>query len=247
MPHTLFNNTNQSSPKHYRLFLDSLVHEGSDIHEILNTLHNAEDEDTLEVRINSRGGYVMYGHPFINIMKGKFKNRCITIIESDALSMGGLIFMAADTRIIYEHSSLMVHTISGGTYGKAPDAKKQLEAEAHSFEMILRSLYKNVMTEEELSRVLNGIEFWFTAEEMCDRNIATHIITSDKGLMTVAAYRKYKENPGEQERKETEEALAAIKEEYTDVMKEYKEKIEELEKNLALLGKGEPREVLEGN
>lgn len=235
IPHTLFNNTNENIASHYRLFLDDLIHEGSSIHEILNTLHNAGDEDTLEVRINSRGGYIKYGHPFINIMRGKFKGRCITVIECDALSMGGMIFMAADTRIIYEHSSLMVHDLSSGTLGKASDSKKQLEAETYAFTVMLNSLYREVLTKQEIEKVLNGVDFWFNAKEMCARGMATHIITDEHGLLTTEEYTKFLANPLAHRRKELEEKMEALNEECSAIIEEYTEKLNILQKDLKLL------------
>lgn len=182
-PHTLF--TQQIEViTHNRLFLDDLIQDGADLHGILNKLHSGSDLDTLEVRINSGGGFVRYGQQFINVIKDKFHDRCVTIIDAEASSMAALIFMAGSTRIIYPHSVLMVHDVSMYMTGKANETRRQMETYVPTFKKYFEDLFEETMSNKEVEALFNGQDFWFGAEEMCARGMADFVIVD--GINTKA-------------------------------------------------------------
>lgn len=238
-PHTLYQ-TNTDTSQHYRLFLDDIIHEGAQLHDILNNLHDAGDNDTLEVRINSGGGYIRYGQQLINVISGKFYGRCITVIEAEASSMASLVFMAGDRRIVYEHSTFMVHDVSMFLGGKSSESKKQLEVIVYTFKRQFERLFKKCLTQEEIDDVFRGVDFWFTAEEMCKRGIATHVNSKD-GLLTAEEYLEKVNNPNKvlltqynnqiEELEELKEELASTIETYQELIEKTKSLIRELEIN----------------
>lgn len=180
-PHTLFIQAEESA-KRYRLFLDDIIHEGSAFHEILNTLHNANQADTLETRINSSGGYVRYGQQYINVMKDKFAGRSVTILEAECSSMASLVFMAGDERVIYPHAIMMVHEPSMYLGGKSSESKAQLEIYIPASIKYFSSIMGDTMTEDEMDGVFEGQDFWFDAEDMCRRGIATKVIFEGEAI-----------------------------------------------------------------
>lgn len=236
-PHTLFN-TSTDNTRHFRLFLDDMIHEGAVIHGILNSLHDAGDNDTLEVRINSGGGFVKYGQQLINVINGKFDERCITLIESDACSMAALIFMAGDRRVVYEHSILMVHDLSMYLVGKASESKKQLDAETYVFKNKFRSLFSDTLTEEEIESIFEGRDQWFNAVEMCERGMATHVLTTKDGMLTAEEYLELKFNPEKariQELEDEKEQCEAVLEELNKKIAEFQSKKLEISEELERL------------
>ena len=174
-PHTMFQQV-QATPVHNRIFLDDFLHEGVDMHEILNILHDAGPDDTLEVRINSSGGIARYGQQFINVMFDRFLNRTITVIDSDALSIAALVFLAGDRRVIYPHSSLLFHDLSLSTTGKVNEAIKMLEVIHSIFGEYLTSLMHPFFTADEIKSVSCGLDLCLGAKEMCERGIAHTVI-----------------------------------------------------------------------
>lgn len=173
-PHALYSTTTTST--HHRLFMDDIIHEGCAVHEILNTLHNAGELDTLETRINSSGGYVRYGQQCINVMQDKFKGRSTTVLEAEASSMAALVFMAGDERVIYPHAILMVHDTSMYLVGKASEARQQLDVYQPAAVKYFASLMKGTMTDEEIDQVYKGVDFWIDAKNMCERGMATKVM-----------------------------------------------------------------------
>lgn len=186
-PHSLYVQTVESS-NHYRLFIDNLIQEGSEIHDLLNVLHDSCDLDTLELRINSAGGYVKHGQQFINVIKDKFKDRSISILEAEASSMAALMFMATDRRVIYPHSILMIHEVSMYMSGKASESLKQIMITMQTMKAYMHEIFGGMLTVEEVDDVFDGKDFWFNAEDMCRRGLATHIITGEGDTLTAEEY-----------------------------------------------------------
>jgi ATP-dependent protease ClpP protease subunit len=223
-PHTLF--TQQVEiVNHNRLFIDNLVQEGVDLHDILNKLHMATELDTLEIRINSGGGFVKYGQQLINVMKDKFNERCVTILDSEASSMAALMFMAGDQKVIYPHSVLMVHDVSMWLGGKANETRKQMDVYLPVFKTYFLSIFGDTMTPTEVEQMFEGRDFWFNALEMCKRGMADSVIVSG-AYMSAEDY--LKENDPEYVEELTKEEM---KEEIIEQLdREKAEALEELEK-----------------
>lgn len=174
-PHTLYVTTHEA-PRSFRFFVDDLIHEGNEFHEQLNILHGGSAADSLELRINSRGGYVKYGQQMINVIKDKFSGRTATILEAEACSMAAFVFMVGDERIIYPHSMLMVHDTSMYLVGKSSESRKQMDVCYPESVRYFKSIFKDTMTDSEVEDVYKGIDFWFNAEEMCRRGMATQVL-----------------------------------------------------------------------
>lgn len=183
-PHTLFAQQVEVV-NHNRLFIDDLVHEGVDIHDILNRLHMSTELDTLEIRINSNGGAVKYGQQFINVIKDKFQDRCVTILDADAYSMAAVLFMSGDQRVIYPHSVMMVHDVSMHLGGKVSESKRQMDTFLPVFNAYFKNIFGDTMTDEEIQDMFEGKDFWFNAIDMCERGMADYVIVN--GINTSAA------------------------------------------------------------
>ena len=180
-PHNLFITTVEQS-NHYRLFVDNIVHEGYEIHSILDALHNSTEQDSLEARINSGGGAVKYGQQFINVIRDRFKGRSMTIIESEASSMAAILFMVGHHRVIYPHSILMVHDVSIQSHSKASEHAKYMKVFMKTMFRYFEEIFRDYMTPKEIKIMFKGEDFWFNAKEMCRRGMATHVIVDGETL-----------------------------------------------------------------
>lgn len=243
-PHTLFHVSTEST-KHFRLFLDSLISEGAVLHDLFNTLHDATADDTLEIRINSSGGFVKYGQQFINIMKDRFKDRCVTIIDADAASMAAVIFMAGDKRIVYPHSTLMIHDISMYLAGKASESRKEIELYSRVFKGYFKRFFSDVLEDDEIEDVFKGVDYWFTAEDMCKNGMATHVnnygtmLTAEEFLETLKPIHPEVElkkidallEQIKKGRQELEECMDELEEEHTSIIEKREQLLKEINEN----------------
>ncbi len=170
--------------KEYRMFIDSFSENKKGLHDIFNKLWDASSKDELELRINSRGGYVNEGEQFYNLITNKFKGRCTTILDNCGFSMGATIFCLGDKRLITERSEIMFHTYTTGLYGKSSEVESQnTHTQEHIKEFFKHSfLDRGFLSKKEFKKMIMGKDYWFGSKEMCKRGIATHVLVGGKQI-----------------------------------------------------------------
>jgi ATP-dependent protease ClpP protease subunit len=165
------------------LYLSTFDENKVTLAEILNELKELTPEDNINLIINSPGGFLNEGKSIINTIESTGA-LITTELLSDADSMAAIMFCIGDKRIVYENSSLMYHTFSGGYVGKGGEMEDYIshmtKANRNFFKAHIIGL-----TEEEIKRMEEGKEWWFNTKEMCERGIATHV--NVKGLIIPAA------------------------------------------------------------
>jgi len=179
-------NTYKITPAHkkYRIFIDSFMEFEKGLHELFNTLWDADENDELELRINSWGGIVKEGQNFYNIITNKFSGRTTTILDSAGYSMGALTFCAGDKRVVTEACDLMFHDYSGGAGGKGGE----IEAHVKHSSKHLRKFFKKIivekgfLTKKEFKKMVIGKDYWMDVKELCERGIATHVLVGGEEI-----------------------------------------------------------------
>ena len=93
-----------------------------------------EDDDTIDMRINSPGGVVPEGWAIIDKLRATGK-KIIATIEGDAASMAAIVLLAASERKAYKHARLLIHDAYFPEYTLAGAYRKEdLEKLAASLE-----------------------------------------------------------------------------------------------------------------
>ena len=172
----------ESVPKHkkYTLYIEQFGHRNRQLHKVLFELRKATENDVLEIRIQSPGGYVSEGITIYNTMRELFTGRSVTYLDSDGASMGAMLFSLGDERVAYEDSTLMYHNYSTGYMGKGSEIKAYVDYEDNHFDKFFRKKIVNdgYLSEEEYNEMRIGKDFWFDSYEMAKRGITTHVIVS---------------------------------------------------------------------
>lgn len=190
------NKTYKISPAHkkYRVFVDLFMEAERGLHEMFNTLWNADTNDKLELRINSWGGLINEGQNFYNVIKNKFNGRTTTVLDNAAYSMGAIIFCAGDERICMEHCDLMFHDYSGGSFGKGGEIESKVKHKAKH----LRNFFKKIildpgfLSQDEFNKMLIGQDYWMDTPELCKRGIATHVMVDGHTVKASDYYKFFK-------------------------------------------------------
>lgn len=131
------------------------------------------------IYIDSPGGYCSSGLSIINVMK-TIKSPVVTIINSEACSMGGYIAIAGDKRSCYENCSFMAHDLETefeGTSLKFKDRANYIEKYSDVLDKFLKNNTK--LNKEDLIKAKNG-ELWLFSEEMLESGIIDEIILHNK-------------------------------------------------------------------
>lgn len=167
----------------FRIFVESFVNEGSKTHKLLDAILEAEGKNaSAELRIHSNGGDVQEGLRLIDVMDTVFQDRITAYLNSIARSMGAVFFCYAPKRVIFPNSEIMFHNYSTMLGGKGSELTERVD---HTNDVISKVydkyiVEKGFLSQEEIARLYDGKDYWFTADEICRRNIATHV--SIKGI-----------------------------------------------------------------
>lgn len=172
----------------HHFYLTGAVEEPEKYTDMIQTMKTAEEHDTIYVYINSPGGYLSSAVQIITAMRNS-PAQIITVIEGEAYSAGSLIFLAGHKLVVNPYTSYMIHKYSHGVIGKGSDVASQVQFSERYYDQICYGLYKDVLSKDEIDRMLKGEDFWFTAGELVVRlrDAGRDVITSDDVEEEIAA------------------------------------------------------------
>ena len=122
-------------PEEDRMFMQFMGLDGvsfNSIDEFITSI--PEDDDVIDMRINSPGGVVPEGWAIIDKLRATGK-KIVATIEGDAASMAAIVLLAASERKAYKHARLLIHDAYFPEYTLAGAYRKEdLEKLAASLE-----------------------------------------------------------------------------------------------------------------
>lgn len=155
-------------------------------------LSRKDPQAEITLYINSPGGDVDSGLVVYDFMKA-IPAPVLTVCIGEAASMGAVLFLAGDRRVMFPHSRIMIHDPSFGNglgAGMKPDEieeqLKKLKEVRDTEVQIISSITGR--TEEEI-REKTRKDSWFSAGEALAFGLATEIIT-DETIDIVTAPKK---------------------------------------------------------
>lgn len=184
----------------YTLYLNEFSENEKGLHEIFQALRDSEEDDMLEIRINSPGGYLSELIEFYNTIKSKFYGRTMTVLSSYGYSCGALIMVMGDKRVASEFSEIMFHQASFGAFGPSSSVTTQVSFTEKQCAKFVNSIMKPFFTTVEINDMLQGKDYWLGAEEMASRGIATEVMVDGIELSSedyLKLLKWEKENPEE--------------------------------------------------
>lgn len=152
----------------YDLYIYGLIEDNPDLFTILNKIRNAEEEDVVNVYINSPGGYVSTAINICNVLKMSSAN-VIAHLEGDACSAAAVILLSCNNIIIYEDTIVMLHNYSGDFSGKGHEIRDHFHSVDKRDTEWLAKAARRILTEEEVDAMIEGKDFWIKGEEVAER------------------------------------------------------------------------------
>lgn len=143
-------------------------------------LDSQTDEDIM-LYVNSPGGLVTAGLAIIDTLDF-VHNDISTTCNGMAASMGAIILSSGKKgkRFSQPHSSILIHNISGGTYGNIADMRIAVAESERLSELLIDILAKNTgKTVEEVKRAIDR-DKWLTPQEAIDFGLIDGIVKSKK-------------------------------------------------------------------
>jgi ATP-dependent protease ClpP protease subunit len=132
----------------------------------------------IDVRINSRGGDVFCGMAIYNALCQSTSD--ITIyIDGVAASIAGIIALCGKPLYMSPYSKLMLHNVSGGTYGSSEDLR-QIATQMDKLQSDLATMISGrcgLKPQEVVDKYFDGTDHWIDAEEAVKMKLADGIYT----------------------------------------------------------------------
>lgn len=161
---------------------------------VVHDLQNLDDVETINVHINSMGGYTDQGVAIYNTLK-VHPATVNTYCDGMACSAASYVFMAGDNRYIGDGALLMIHNAWRQACGNA----YQLRQEADELEKISKStveIYVNNtnLNEEQVKDLLEGVNHdgtWLDSNEALEYGFATgRLKTNDSAIANQSAMKQ---------------------------------------------------------
>ena len=144
---------------------------------------DSKNNDDISLYINSCGGSVVDGLALIDCMN-YIKSDVATICVGSAYSMGALILASGQKgkRYALKNSEVMIHDISGGTYGNYKDISIRKERMTKHRDSIINILCKSTnRSKKEIEKAID-IDNYMSSEEAKDYRLIDNIIFHPKGV-----------------------------------------------------------------
>lgn len=134
----------------------------------LDLINSASEQDTIVLDVCSPGGYLDTAMLFHRSL-----NRCaahtIAIIGPECASAASVISLSAREWILDDTSSLMIHTSSYFLGGKDTDILEHANFSRGQLKRLYEKVYSGFLSTEDLSDVIKGTPFYFSAEQIAER------------------------------------------------------------------------------
>jgi ATP-dependent protease ClpP protease subunit len=152
----------------HTFYLSGTIEEPNEYINWFEVMRNANETDIIQIHINSYGGDLFTAIQFLRAIADTSAH-VICSVEGACMSAATMIFLAADSFEVSEHSSFMFHNYSGGTIGKGGEMVDQLIHERKWSHHLLNRIYADFLTADEIESLLSNKDIWMDGEEVLKR------------------------------------------------------------------------------
>jgi ATP-dependent protease ClpP protease subunit len=152
----------------YEFYLSGAIESADNYIAWFDVIRNARQDDTIKIYINSPGGDLYTARQFLRVM-GECEGHLVTSVEGACMSAATMIFLSGHEFQVTPHSLFMFHNYSGGVFGKGGEQYDQIQYERAWSEKFMNEVYKDFLTTEEITSMLNNKDIWMTSEQVLER------------------------------------------------------------------------------
>lgn len=154
--------------KVYEVLLDEGIREPGYYRDALQVIRNANPGDTVKLLICNGGGRLDTAIMFRNSI-AESQADVLAVIEGECHSAASMIALSSDGVQVKPYASMLVHNASYGTYNTAQNVYDHVSFTQSQTEKLVREIYQDFLTPEELEQVIRNREIWLTDEQIGDR------------------------------------------------------------------------------
>ena len=153
---------------HFTIWFTNSIEDVSFYDHVLHLLYMAEEGDIIDLMISSYGGSLDTLLALRSAI-GSSQAQVTGHLLANASSAAGMLLLSCHNFVVNEFSTFHAHTASYGSYGKTDDVKSQVDFITKQTEEIVRSVYRFVLDDAEIQKLLDGKEFYFDHREITER------------------------------------------------------------------------------
>lgn len=153
---------------HFTIWFTNSIEDVSFYDHVLHLLYMAEEGDIIDLMISSYGGSLDTLLALRSAI-GSSQAQVTGHLLANASSAAGMLLLSCHNFVVNEFSTFHAHTASYGSYGKTDDVKSQVDFITKQTEEIVRSVYRFVLNDVEIQKLLDGKEFYFDHREITER------------------------------------------------------------------------------
>ena len=152
----------------HEFYLSGEIDSSDNYVEWFDTIRHAGESDVVKIYINSPGGDLFTAIQFMRVL-AETEATVIASVEGACMSAATMIFLCAEQFEVTPHSMFMFHNYSGGTFGKGGEMIDQLQHERKWSEGLLREVYADFLSEDEITSILDNRDIWLDGKEILAR------------------------------------------------------------------------------
>lgn len=179
----------------HEFYLSGEIESAEEYIEWFDKIRHAGESDFIKIYINSPGGDLFTAIQFLRVLS-ETEATVICSVEGACMSAATMIFLCASQYEVTPHSMFMFHNYSGGTIGKGGEMIDQLQHERTWSANLLREVYKDFLTEDEINSMLDNKDLWMDGNEVMKRlNAKIELIQSRMNPQPMAPANKGTKTP----------------------------------------------------
>lgn len=152
----------------HTFYVSGVIEDPKEYNDWFDAIRNAGENDIIKLHINSPGGDLFTAIQFMRVLS-ETNATVIASVEGACMSAATMLFMSAHQYEISEHSMFMFHNYSGIAVGKGGEMYDNITHERKWSEKIMRNVYKDFLTEDEIKSILENKDIWMEGEEVLRR------------------------------------------------------------------------------
>ena len=153
---------------HFTVWFTNSIEDVSFYDHVLHLLYMAEEGDIIDLMISSYGGSLDTLLALRSAI-GSSQAQVTGHLLANASSAAGMLLLSCHNFVVNEFATFHAHTCTYGSYGKSDDVKSQVDFITKQTEEIVRSVYRFVLNDAEIQKLLDGKEFYFDHREITER------------------------------------------------------------------------------
>lgn len=152
----------------HQLHLKTPIKEPEEYIEWVQLIRSATQDDRIELHLNTPGGDIYTAIELLHAFA--YSDAHIHVVCSGLVASAGTVLMTVgDSFEINPHTTFMFHNYSGGTIGKGNEMAIKIDYEREWSRKFMHDVYEGLLSEHEIDDLLDGRDYWLSAEEIGDR------------------------------------------------------------------------------